>query len=97
MSTAEDTIDIEITVRTLKGIHTFRKDLAMQSSMCSPWYSQIRPFPSLLRKMEEKRNTANPFSPTGRYPNRPSTSLFSKKTTTTKSSRAGSKSGSKKH
>ena len=61
----EDTKDMEITVRTLKGIHTFRKYCATQLSMCSQWCSQIRPFPSLIRKMEaymeEKRNTANPF------------------------------------
>ena len=97
----EDTIDVEITVRTLTGIHTFRKDCTIQSSICSLWCSQIRLFPSLLRKMEayieERRNTANPFSPTRRYPNRPSLSPFSTKTTTTKRSRTESKRGSKKH
>ena len=97
----EDTIDAEITVRIWKGIHTFRKDNATQSSMCSQWCSQIRPFPSLLRKMkaymEQKRSTANLFSPTRGYPNRSSASPFSKKTTTTKRSRTESKRGSKKH
>ena len=33
----EDTIDVEITVRTLRGIHNFRKDHVTQLSMCSPW------------------------------------------------------------
>ena len=97
----EDTIDVDITVTTMKGIHTFRKDHATQSSTYSLWCSQIRPFPSLLRKMEacmeEKRNTTNPFSSTRRYLNSPSTSPFSKKTTTTKWSRTDCGGCSKKH
>ena len=61
----KDIIDVEITVRTLKGMHTFRKDCSSQSSMCSPWDSCIKPFPSLWRKMEdylkERQTIANPF------------------------------------
>ena len=48
----EDTIDVEITVQTPKGIDTLRKDHATQSSMCSLRRSEVRPFPSLIRKME---------------------------------------------
>ena len=48
----DDTIDMEITVRTLKGIHKFRTDHATQSSMCSSWGSQVEPFPLIVRKME---------------------------------------------
>ena len=33
----EDTIDVGISMRTLKGIHNFRKDCATQSSTCSQW------------------------------------------------------------
>ena len=39
----EDTIDMEVTVRTLKGMHTFRKDHVTQSSMCSLWGSCVKP------------------------------------------------------
>ena len=97
----EDTIVIEVTVRTMKGIHNIRKDHATQSYMCSLWCSQIRPFLSLLRKMEtymeERRNIANKISPTKRYLNTPSTSPFSKRTTPTKRSKTESKRGSEKH
>ena len=64
----EDTIDVEVTVRTPKGVHNFRRDHATQSSMCSPWGLQVKPFPLLVRKMEvhmeERRNVLNPFSHT---------------------------------
>ena len=62
----EDTIDVDITVWTLKGIHIFRKDHSSQSSVCSPWGSLVKPFPSLVKKMEayieERWNITNPFS-----------------------------------
>ena len=61
----EDTIDIELTVRTVKGIHTFWKDHTTQSTTCSPCSRQMKPFPSLCRKIqalkEEKRDENNPF------------------------------------
>ena len=78
----EDTIDVEITVRTLKGIHNFRKDCTSQKSTCTPWGLQVKPFPSLRKMikayMEERQNIANPFSPTQKYPNRPKPSPFVK-------------------
>ena len=63
----EDTIDVESTVGTVKGIHTFKKDHTTQSTTCSPQSRKIKPFPSFCRKMqafiEEKRNENSPFSP----------------------------------
>ena len=40
----EDTTDVDITVCTLKGIHTFRKDQSMHISRCSPWGIEVKPF-----------------------------------------------------
>ena len=61
----EDTIDVEIIVGPLRGIHNFRKDHATQSSMSHPWGTQVKPFPSLFKKMEaymeERQNIVNPF------------------------------------
>ena len=79
----EDTIDVEITVQTLKGIHNFRKDHTTQQKFtCSPWGSQVKPFPSLRKKMrdymEERQNSLNPFLPTQIYPNRLNPSPFVK-------------------
>ena len=79
----EDTIDVKITVWTLKDIHTFRKDQSSWSSVCSPWGSCIKPFPSLQRKMEaymkERWAIANPFNCYWSFPNRPNPSPFVKK------------------
>ena len=52
-SLLEDTIDVDLTVCTLKGIHTFRKDRNTQLSRCSPWGTEMKPFPSLKKKMTE--------------------------------------------
>ena len=76
----EDTIDVEITMRTLKGIHIIRKDHNSQSSVCSPWGSHMKPFPSLHKKMadyiEEWQNITNPFHHDRTFPNRPNPSPF---------------------
>ena len=61
----EDTIDIEITVRMMKGIHTFKKDCSKKASSCSLWGSQVHPFPSLVKEievyLEKRRIIADPF------------------------------------
>ena len=63
----EDTIYIEVTVRMVKGIHTYRTDHTTKSGTCSPWSRQMKPFP-LCRKQieafkEEKRNKNSSFTP----------------------------------
>ena len=74
----EGTIDVEITVQTLKGIHTFRKDQNAQSSMCNPCGSCIQPFPSLRKNMaaykEERQTISNHFN--WSFPNSSNPSLF---------------------
>ena len=77
----KDTIYIEIMVRKLKGIHTFRKDHSSQSSVCSLWGSHVKPLPSLCRKKEdyikERQNIANPFLCYQSFSNWPKPSPFS--------------------
>ena len=48
-----DTIDVDLKVHTLQGIHTYRKDRSMQVMKCSPWGPEVQPFPSLKKKMVE--------------------------------------------
>ena len=43
----EDTIDVELMVHTLVGIYTFKKDRNTQVIRCSPWGTEVKPFPSL--------------------------------------------------
>ena len=96
----EDTINVEITVRALKGIHTFRKDHTTQSSRCSLWGSRVWSFPSLLKKMMtiwKKEELINPFTPAKRPNSRQALFPSIKNTTPTKRSKSDSKRGSKKH
>ena len=79
MPVAKDTIDMEVTIRTMKGIHTFKRDCATQIISCRPWSSQLCPYSFLARKMrtylEVKENTTNPLHPNPTYPDRPNTLL----------------------
>ena len=96
----EDTIYVEITVQTLKGIPTFRKDHSSHLSVCSPWSSCLKPFPLLVKKVEayieERRNIMDSFSLTQRYPNRSNPSPFFKKDHPTKSSKTKTRRNQKK-
>ena len=50
----------------LQGIHTFKKDRSTQVIRCSTWGTQVKPFPSLQRKMREylrwRQTIATPFA-----------------------------------
>ena len=62
-----DTIDVELTVRTVKGIHTFRKDHTSEQATCRPLSRQMTPLLSLRKKIEEfeeeKNDENSPFHP----------------------------------
>ena len=47
-----DTIDVELPVQTVQGIHTFRTDHTTESSTCIPCIKWMKPFPSLWKKIE---------------------------------------------
>ena len=47
-----DTVDVELTIRTVKGIYTYRKDHMAKSTVFSPWSRTITPFPSLCWKIK---------------------------------------------
>ena len=58
-----DTVDVELTVRMVKGTYTYRKDHMAESTVFSPWSRTIIPFPSLKRNIqayqdENKQNSA---------------------------------------
>ena len=48
----EDTIDVDLNVCTLRGIHTFGKDRT-QIIKCRPWGTMVKPYPSLKKKIAE--------------------------------------------
>ena len=47
MSLLMDTVDVELTIRTVKGIYTYHKDHTAESMIFSLWSKTIIPFPSL--------------------------------------------------
>ena len=51
-----DTVDVELTIRTVKGIYTYRKDHMAKSMVFSPWSRTMILFPSLCRKIQAFQN-----------------------------------------
>ena len=47
-----DTVDVELTVQRVKGIHTHRKDHTMESMIFTLWNKKATPFPSLRHKIQ---------------------------------------------
>ena len=96
----KDTIDVEIMVRTMKGIHAFKKDCSSETSSCSPWGMHVHAFSSLVKKMEayleERRNITDPFHLTHTYPDRPITSPFTRSQTAKRKKTKNPKESSRK-
>ena len=65
-SLPEDTIDMDLKVHTLWGIHTYEKDRGTQVIKCIPWGTEVKCFPSLQKKMMEylrwRKIIATPFA-----------------------------------
>ena len=47
-----DTVNVELMIRTVKGIYTYRKDHTAKSIVFSPWSRIVTSFPSLCRKIK---------------------------------------------
>ena len=47
-----ETVDVEVKVKTLRGIYTFRRDRTTQVILCNPWSTRLCSYPSLIRKMK---------------------------------------------
>ena len=47
-----DTVDVELTISTVKGIYTYRKDHMAKSAVFSLWSRTVIPFPLLCRKIQ---------------------------------------------
>ena len=57
-----DTVDVELMVRMVKGIYTYRKDHMAKSTMFSTWSQTVSPFPSLQRKIQAYQDKNNQMS-----------------------------------
>ena len=47
-----DTVDVELTIRMVKGIYTYKKDHMAKSTVFSPWNRAVIPSPSLCKKIQ---------------------------------------------
>ena len=74
-----DTVDVELKIRMVKRIYTYRKDHTAESIVFSPWSWTVIPFPSLHKKIQayqdENRQTSGwnkghtaPYFPTQPQP-----------------------------
>ena len=46
-----ETVDVEVEVKTIHGIHMFRRDRTSQVIKCNPWSTRLCTYPSLVWKM----------------------------------------------
>ena len=46
-----ETVDVEVKIKMMRGIHTFRRDQTTQVISCNPWSTRLSPYPSLIRNM----------------------------------------------
>ena len=43
-----ETVDLEVKLKMMQGIHTFRRDRTSQVIRCNPWSTRLCPYPSLI-------------------------------------------------
>ena len=48
----EETVDMEVKVKMMRGIHTLRRDCTTQVMSCKLWSPRLCPYPSLITKMQ---------------------------------------------
>ena len=46
-----ETVDVEVKITSMQGIHTFRRDRMCQIIKCNPWSTRLHPHPTLIKKM----------------------------------------------
>ena len=47
-----ETMDVEVKIKIMRGIHTFRRDQTTQAISCISWSTRLCLYPSLIRKMK---------------------------------------------
>ena len=47
-----ETVDVEVKVKMMQGIYTFRRDRTSQVIKCNPWSTSLHPYSSLIWKMK---------------------------------------------
>ena len=47
-----ETVDVEVKIKMMRGIHMFWRDQTTQVISCNPWSTRLYPYQSLVRKMK---------------------------------------------
>ena len=72
-----DTVDIELTLRTVQGIYIYRKDHTGETTIFTLWSKSVIPFSSLRKKIkafkeDTRGQTTSPWMPSDSTPTNPS-------------------------
>ena len=67
-------VDVEVKIKTMRGIHMFRRDQTTQAISCNPWSTRLHPYPFLNRKIKTYLELE------GKLGNQPCTNVFSPNT-----------------
>ena len=47
-----EVVDVEVKVTSMQGTHLYKRDQTMQVTKCIPWTNNIRPHPTIIKKMK---------------------------------------------
>ena len=92
-----ETVDVEVKITSVQGIHTFRRDRMCQIIKCNPWITRLHPHPTLIKKMRTYLKLEGKLGPKHKQqpqsqqnqstPSQPSTNSLGRKGTKTNDKR----------
>ena len=47
-----EVVDIEVKITSMQGMHIFRRDWTTQLIKCTPWSTNLHPYPTIIKKMK---------------------------------------------
>ena len=47
-----EVVDVEVKIMSMQGTHLYKRDWTMQVTKCLPWTNNIRPHPTIIKKMK---------------------------------------------
>ena len=66
-----ETVDVEVKITLMQGIHMFRRGRMCQIIKCNPWSTRLHPHPSLIKKMRTYLELEGKLGPKSRQQPQP--------------------------
>ena len=63
-----ETVDVEVKITSMQGIHTFRRDRICQIINCNPWSTRLHLHPTLIKKMKTYLELEGKLGPEAKIP-----------------------------